>query len=988
MNSIAESEKRGPDQHSLKVHEYFMSELQRHSSNFLQQRAVRLSSKQKIAQEIHKRAKKLEKDKQKSKDQEDRARIKALKMHDMDAYLKLVQSTKNERLEYLLVQTKMLMAQYAARITKQKTINAETGTVGLTKARKQRQQRIKEEKEMELNLESDSESGEDDEMELTTKKKENQMYMKHQSAYHDAVHDIKEVITRQPEMLRFGILKNYQLKGLEWLVSLYNNQCNGILADEMGLGKTIQTIALLCYLMEVKHNSGPFLVVVPLSTLGNWASEFAKWSPDIRVVSYKGNKNVRKQLRAEEIDSGNYHVLLTTYDYIMKDKTQLRKTTWEYIIIDEGHRMKNANCKFSLILGQEYQSRHRLLLTGTPLQNSLPELWSLLNFLMPDTFHCVDDFEQWFSQPFANFSDEAHESQKLNQEENMLVINSLHEVLRPLIFRRLKKNVLDQLPKKKELVIRCEMSPLQKFLYETIAKDGMVKLKGRSRSLKNILMQLRKTCNHPYLFEEYILGYGENLIRASGKVELLNRILPKMKRTGHRVLIFSQMKKVLNLLEYFLHFKEYRFLRLDGDTPQDARPNLIAQFNAPDSPYFVFLLSTRAGGLGVNLATADTVITFDKDWNPTMDEQAQDRAHRIGQTQEVRVFTLSSNAPAEMRVLERAQSKSHMGKLVIDGGMFNQKASVSDRRQLLEQLVTIPVDSTGDDEIPDDAQLNEMLARDEAEWELFEQMDREAKILENAQKAEGHEIRSRLLPMEEVPDDLKTPEVVTENQDMMIDGVKIMNGRRKRNVVNYMEYTDEDIERIYEAENSGDQDWKAPVSRKRSRSRAVSPAPSLQSAIKHDIGLEPSSDEDVETSAANERMRSQMNAEFMNVWKDVVNHDDGSGNDISFIFMQKPDRKLYPEYYQMIKNVICFEDIRFRISQNAYCSIAEFRDDMELIFKNCRQFNLPTSQICLDAGTLEKAFRKSLNKHKSALVNFQGVKLPPPSKQARKRSKI
>jgi len=468
-------------------------------------------------------------------------------------------------------------------------------------------------------------------------------------------------------------------------VSLYENNLNGILADEMGLGKTIQTIALLTYLCEVYQNNGPFLIVVPLSTLSNWRHELAKWAPDLTIVVYKGIPDKRKEIQRTQMRQGKYNVLLTTYDYVMRDKAVLRKPIWQYIIVDEGHRMKNARSKFSQTLGHAYRSQHRLLLTGTPLQNNLPELWSLLNFLLPHIFNSVDNFERWFNKPFDSFGKHqssisedgtGEEDASLKEEEKLLIIHRLHEVMRPFLLRRVKSDVLDQLPDKVEKVIKCELSGWQKMLYRQISETGSSTIVGKSgkissRGLSNVLMHLRKVCNHPYLFNEtyvlvsklffsslslikltylpYLLQHhsyevNEDIIRSSGKVELLDRILRKLKATGHRVLIFTQMTQVMNILEAYFRYRQYAYLRLDGSTKADRRENAMHRFNAPDSPYFVFLLSTRAGGLGINLATADTVIIFDSDWNPQMDLQAQDRAHRIGQQREVLeniVFCLS-----------------------------------------------------------------------------------------------------------------------------------------------------------------------------------------------------------------------------------------------------------------------------------------------------------------------------------------------------------
>ena len=376
--------------------------------------------------------------------------------------------------------------------------------------------------------------------------------------YYENTHKRNERVS-QPQMLRGGDLKEYQLGGLQWMVSLYNNNLNGILADEMGLGKTIQAIALLAYIMEFKHNNGPFLIVVPLSTLSNWVNELSKWAPDMMKVVYKGTPPVRKQMYREEVESGQFNVLLTTYEYIMKDKAQLKKFHWQYIIVDEGHRMKNAQSKFAQTLGSVYQSRHRVLLTGTPLQNNLPELWALLNFLLPTIFSSVDTFDQWFNKPFAAFrnqpntaagsnnngNDEAEgEVANLSQEEQLLIVHRLHEVLRPFVLRRVKDQVLDQLPEKTERVLRCDLSGWQRKLYKAIHTKSIASRDKNGEDcsaggLNNAVMQLRKVCNHPYLFlNDYYVD--EDMVRSSGKFELLDRMLPKLKAAGHRVLMFSR----------------------------------------------------------------------------------------------------------------------------------------------------------------------------------------------------------------------------------------------------------------------------------------------------------------------------------------------------------------------------------------------------------------------------------------------------------------
>jgi SNF2 family DNA or RNA helicase len=404
-----------------------------------------------------------------------------------------------------------------------------------------------------------------------------------------------------------------------------------------GLGKTIQAIALVSYLMEFKDNLGPYLIIVPLSTMSNWVNEFHKWCPSARLVVYKGTPAERKTLYKDQVRNGQFNVLLTTYEYIIRDKASLRKIEWQYAIVDEGHRMKNAQSKFAVTLGTQYSTQNRVLLTGTPLQNSLPELWALLNFLLPSIFSSVESFDQWFNKPFAQFgssgSTEDSTDQMLTNEERMLIIHRLHELLRPFMLRRVKSEVLDQLPEKVEKVIRCDLSSWQKELYKQISVKaqadkslmgtGLEQQAQPSRGMNNVVMQLRKVCNHPYLFSPEGYHINENLIKSSGKFELLDRMLPKLKAAGHRVLMFTQMTAVMTMLEDYFAYRGYASLRLDGSTPAEEREKRMYKFNAPDSPYFIFCLSTRAGGLGLNLATADVVIIFDSDWNPMADLQAQ-----------------------------------------------------------------------------------------------------------------------------------------------------------------------------------------------------------------------------------------------------------------------------------------------------------------------------------------------------------------------------
>ncbi|KAJ7911546.1 SNF2 family N-terminal domain-containing protein [Mycena leptocephala] len=319
-----------------------------------------------------------------------------------------------------------------------------------------------------------------------------------------------------------------------------------------------------------------------------------------------GNPAQRRALQGE-LRVGHFQVLLTTYEYIIKDRPILCKIKWLHMIIDEGHRMKNTQSKLTVTLTTYYHSRYRLLLSGTPLQNNLTELWSLLNFVLPKIFNSVKSFDEWFNTPFANSG--TGDKIELDEEEALLIIRRLHKVLRPFLLRRLKKDVESELPDKVEKVIKVRMSALQSQMYKQMKKhkviaDGNAKngKPGGVKGLSNELMQLRKICQHPFLFEsvEDKMNPGglvdDKLVRNSGKIELLNRILPKFFATGHRVLIFFQMTKVMDIMADFLTMMGWKFLRLDGGTKTEERANFVQLFNAKDSEYKVFILSTRAGG--------------------------------------------------------------------------------------------------------------------------------------------------------------------------------------------------------------------------------------------------------------------------------------------------------------------------------------------------------------------------------------------------------
>lgn len=478
-----------------------------------------------------------------------------------------------------------------------------------------------------------------------------------------------------------GEMRDYQIDGLNWLVSLHENGISGILADEMGLGKTLQTIAFIGYLRHVCGITGPHLIAVPKSTLENWDREFSKWTPQINVLVLQGAKDERQKLINERLLDENFDVCITSYEMVLREKAHLKKFAWEYIIIDEAHRIKNEESSLAQIV-RVLHSRNRLLITGTPLQNNLHELWALLNFLLPDVFGDSEAFDQWFS------------GQDADQDT---VVQQLHRVLRPFLLRRVKSDVEKSLLPKKEVNVYVGMSEMQVKWYQKILEkdiDAVNNAAGKRESktrLLNIVMQLRKCCNHPYLFEGAEPGppytTDEHLIYNSGKMVILDKLLARFKRQGSRVLIFSQMSCVLDILEDYCVFRGHNYCRIDGSTSHEERIAAIDEYNKPGSDKFVFLLTTRAGGLGINLTTADIVILYDSDWNPQADLQAMDRAHRIGQTKQVQVFRFVTENAIEEKVLERAAQKLRLDQLVIQQGRAQQQTkNAASKEELLDMI--------------------------------------------------------------------------------------------------------------------------------------------------------------------------------------------------------------------------------------------------------------------------------------------------------------
>ncbi|KAI8147758.1 SNF2 family N-terminal domain-containing protein [Fennellomyces sp. T-0311] len=619
------------------------------------------------------------------------------------------------------------------------------------------------------------------------------------------------VSARQPSLVTGGVLRDYQLAGVEWLISLWENGLNGILADEMGLGKTLQTISFIAHLKAMKV-SGPYLIVTPLSTLANWVNEFKRFTPTIPVLLYHGTKEerqhmVNRKMPKKKETSFEFPIIVTSYEIVMNDRKHLQRYNWKYIVVDEGHRIKNLNCKLIKEL-KSYSSANRLLLTGTPLQNNLAELWSLLNFLLPDIFDDLDMFQSWFD--FSDIHQKSGQDRIMREEEEDRIISSLHTILQPFLLRRLKTDVEHSLPKKKEYLLYAPLTRAQKSLYDAILKrdlrDYLIKRKTKGLKeeqqptqdqvtedeerkaqrttktavdykeksdrqyfkelekaadenttpvpghasmekkqqaikqvnglhLQNIVMQLRKVCNHPFLFDwpidpktnTHVLN--QELAAQSGKVLLLDRLLTELFARGHKVLVFSQMTKMLDILEdWATVLKGWPICRLDGGVSQELRRQQIEAFNEPSSPYKLFLLSTRAGGLGINLTAADTVVIFDSDWNPQMDLQAQDRVHRIGQTKPVLIYRFVAANTVEAKMLERATAKRRLEKLVIQKGKFKTPVSASakrDQESTMRELAEILASEDGEqvqivshgDKVVSDEDLEKLLDRSEQVFE-------------------------------------------------------------------------------------------------------------------------------------------------------------------------------------------------------------------------------------------------------------------------------
>ncbi|GJD12175.1 Chromodomain-helicase-DNA-binding protein 6 [Galdieria sulphuraria] len=497
-----------------------------------------------------------------------------------------------------------------------------------------------------------------------------------------------------------GYLREYQMEGLKWLVSCWCKYQGSILADEMGLGKTLQTVAFLQYLYIRERIRGPFLIIAPLSTVEHWKREFESWT-DMNVVVYHGNSESRSIIHQYEWGFSDnpkgppykFVAIVTTYESIILDPGKLRSIEWEVMVVDEAHRLKNRQAKLVEEL-RAFSTKHRILLTGTPIQNSSAEVWALLNFLEPSKF----SDESSFLSKFAEISDSE-------------TAEKFREMLRPYMLRRQKEDVEKSIPPKEETIISVELTRTQKKWYRATLEQNFSFLEKGAKSsnvgnLHNIFMELRKCCNHPYLIKGVEIietqhlrstddeSLMQHLIEASGKLVLVDKLLPKLRESGHKVLIFSQMIRVLDILEDYLSWRRWGYERIDGRVRGIDRQQAIDRFCNPASDKFVFLLCTRAGGQGINLTAADTVIIFDSDWNPQNDIQAQARCHRIGQEKDVKVYRLVTRGTYEEDMFERASKKLGLDQAILQDMGFEEankkkeKDSVADiKKEEIDRLL-------------------------------------------------------------------------------------------------------------------------------------------------------------------------------------------------------------------------------------------------------------------------------------------------------------
>ncbi|KFD45247.1 hypothetical protein M513_13876 [Trichuris suis] len=534
-----------------------------------------------------------------------------------------------------------------------------------------------------------------------------------------------------------GKLRSYQIDGVKWLKSHDLASLNGILADDMGLGKTVQCIAFLCDLIR-EGVVGPFCIVVPCATLDNWESEFKRFAPKVPILIFHGNKEERRKMehkfnQLQRVGSKKcYPIIICNYEVVMAEKNLFKNIEWRFLILDEGHRIKNCG-GLTRKLMKQLPSSGRLLLTGTPVQNNIEELWSLLNFVMPELFFD----KEWFKEYF-DFGSVMRSADTSAVEACKEIVERIHDILDPFILRRMKTDVEQQLPRKKEFIVYTPLSELQvkflkqvKILQQAGSKDQQVeniqpskRLRGLDES-SNVVptdlavgnftskkricpMTFRHIANHPYLLNEAESdkASGSDLVNNSGKMMVMDRLLQSLFREGgHKVLIFSQFVEMIYILERYCEYRRFEYRSYHGQMSAVSRQQSLREFN-DDANVFILLLSTRAGGLGLNLMAADTVIIYDSDWNPQCDNQATDRCYRIGQHKPVNAYRLVARGTIDEIMVQRASGK-FTGRV--------RKRSSLDMDELIQLLADTDYDEiavSSRNGIISDAELKRLLSRD------------------------------------------------------------------------------------------------------------------------------------------------------------------------------------------------------------------------------------------------------------------------------------
>lgn len=517
---------------------------------------------------------------------------------------------------------------------------------------------------------------------------------------HTSTPDQEELVhyTESPHFIT-GQMRDYQVEGLNWLISLYENGINGILADEMGLGKTLQAISILGYLRNHKNIKGPHVVIVPLSTLENWKREFNRFLPGVRVLHghCRGSKlEFRQALTSPRRD---WDVVVTPYHFFVAEHHYFNQLKYQYIVLDEAQRCKNENTQLSKVLRRtKYQNL--LFMTGTPINNNLHELWALLNLLLPDFFRKAEDFDEWFK--VEDCIDPDHERAV-----------RLKRILQPIMLRRIKADVELAIPPKIKTTLY--IPPTREMNYwskKVLCRDVQV-MKGDGTHGKFIMRivfpYLREVTLHPYLIpgaeSEFSLFVGQDIVDVSSRMVVLDKLLTKLHKRGARVLLFSQMVIMLNILQDYLEWKGYKYHRMTGYTQQEDRQDMIDEFNSPESETFIFIITTRTGGVGINLHTANTVIFYDIDWNPQADFQAEDRAHRIGQVNQVHVIRFTVSGTVDEYLHNCSNRKQALDKAIIRKSLGDcvEFKAVEHHRKKLESVNCLDVTAV-------DEQLDEMFA--------------------------------------------------------------------------------------------------------------------------------------------------------------------------------------------------------------------------------------------------------------------------------------